>query len=345
MRPFVGLILAITCLAAIVPATGAQDNTQASITIYSALCPPGVDPDQLYEACYDTPGAAIDYILTDPNLDMQVTTSGPSGLAAFEGLTLTGQYALQAQYPSNLLAVQCSEDGAPFPFTYSEIVNQILLDLTPANDIRCDIYLPAEEPGSATAQLTIHNRVCPVAYAGSDYFATCHAIPAPGQVFFLENTTARQGTTDAAGDVTFTDLAPDAYVVFGGPPGDFIAHTAIYCARTVTPGTPFPFAQEDGEARFTLTLAAGDDVVCDVYSVPADQRGQTPTPAVTPAPTRTPPPTVPALTLPNTGVGSSRGGNEPSGWLAVALVLIVIASAGCVAGGRRAASSATHVQR
>jgi hypothetical protein len=94
VRLVAGLALALS-LAALMPLSGsrasAQDNDLASITIYTAICPVGFDPDRLFEDCYANPAAGIDYILTDPNLAFEFGTSGPSGLVAFEGLTVAGK--------------------------------------------------------------------------------------------------------------------------------------------------------------------------------------------------------------------------------------------------------------
>ncbi|HUG61168.1 MAG TPA: hypothetical protein VMP03_04945, partial [Methylomirabilota bacterium] len=277
IRLAAGVALGLALMAAFAPFAGsramAQDNGLASITIYTAICPPGFDGDD-YGECYDNPGANIEYWLTGPAFDDTVVAeTGASGFTAFENIDVDGEYALQIQIPGDFVSIAafCSAGGSNFPFEYDEIVGTILLDLTTSDDLRCDFYITPDDQGAGSANLTIHNRVCPVGFTGPDFFNACHDNPVSGQVFYLDSTDGPQGTTNAAGDVTFAGLAPDSYFVFGGPPGDFIDVTAIFCAPTAAPGAPFPFSQDDGEAGFTIALAGGDDVTCDFYSVPVDQ--------------------------------------------------------------------------
>jgi hypothetical protein len=349
IRLVAGLALALGLAAALAPFAGgrvaAQDNGLASITIYTAICPTGYGGDQYFEDCYDTPGADIEFWLTGPAIDGTATaTTDANGFTAFEGIDEDGLYTLQIQIPGDFtdFVAFCSAGGESFPFEDGDLYGEIDLDLTTSDDLRCDFYvIPLDQGGPTTAQLTIHNRVCPVEYAGTDFFNDCHGNPANGQDFFLEDGVDRQGTTDAAGDLTFTDLPPDTYFVFGGPPGDFILSTSVFCAPTATPGEPFPnYDQEDGEAGFTIALAAGDDVTCDFYSVPVNAQGETPTPAPTKAPA-----TSTVATLPNTGVGPDGGSGGTFLPLAAAAILLVIGGAGLFATRARLSRAPARANR
>jgi hypothetical protein len=354
VRLLAGLALALALTAAITPFVGsralAQENGQASITIYTAICPAGFTGDDLFDECFDTPGGNITFLLTVPGTTTPLSaTTAADGFTAFEGLTATGQYVLQIDVPGDFVDVvaDCSEDGADFPITAGAQFGQYLLNLNPNNDIRCDFYILPEDQGG-TAQLTIHNRVCPVEYSGTDYFNDCHGNPANGQDFFVENGVDLNGTTNAAGDVTFSGLAPGTYFVFGGPPGDFILRTAIFCAQAATPGTAFPFDQDDGEAGFSIALAAGDDVVCDFYSVPVNQQGTTPTTAPTTAPTKAPTQgpqaTSTVSTLPNTGAGTD-GGSGGFWPLAALLAVVGVAAVGLTAARTRLVRTGARARR
>jgi len=129
----------------------------------------------------------------------------------------------------------------------------------------------AAESRDGVATLTIHNRVCPLESEGPDFFGVCHDDPIAGMPFFVDGPITRHATTDADGNATFARLPPARYAVVGGPPGDFVRN-AIFCAPAAAPGTPFPFV-ETSIVGIEIDLAAGDDVVCDWYSVPEDRRG------------------------------------------------------------------------
>jgi len=136
----------------------------------------------------------------------------------------------------------------------------------------------ADAAQAGGAGLTIHNRICPTGFAGPDYYDTCHdTTPNPGLPFSLTGPEIGEATTDAAGNVDFVDLTPGTYTVSGGVPGEF-ADVTYFCARRATPAVAFPFTVVT--TGISVTLAAGDDVVCDWYNSPIDLSGL-PTPTAT----------------------------------------------------------------
>jgi hypothetical protein len=173
VRLVAGLALAIALVAAVAPFAGARalaqaDNNLASITIYTAICPAGYAGDDLFGDCYDNPGGDIAYLLTGPAFPETVTTSsGASGLAAFEGIDEPGEYLLQVDLPLAYadVAANCSDEfGEPFPVADESAVGGVGLDLTLDDDLRCDFYLipenlsgltPTVQPTQAPATPTI----------------------------------------------------------------------------------------------------------------------------------------------------------------------------------------------
>lgn len=135
---------------------------------------------------------------------------------------------------------------------------------------------------SGNAALTIHHRVCPVAFDGPDYYGECHDDPINGMPFTVEaQRSSRIGESVADGNVTFGDLTPGAYTIRGGPPPDRV-RTAISCTLAANPGTPYPFTQR-GNVEITLDLLPGQDVVCDWYVIPNNTgTSSVPVPAWTP---------------------------------------------------------------
>lgn len=347
-----GLVLALTALilgAGASRALAQADNGLASITIYSAFCPVGYTGTNYFDDCFNNPQKDIPYLLTGPAFPETVTaTSDASGLTAYEDIDQAGDYLLQLGLPgeaTDFVAYCADEFGVLFPVTDRSDLGGIGLDLTLDDDLRCDFYItPLDLRGEPTARLIIHNRVCPVEYSGTDYFTDCHGNVATDQTFVLDGPQTRQGGTGSDGNVSFDGLAAGTYAVSGGPPGDFILRTAIFCAPASGPGSPFPFTQNDGDAGFTITLAEDDDVICDVYSVPENLSGITPTPVPTTAPS--PAPTAPISVLPNTGTGATSGdvGNGTS-WLLAALVTVFITSAGLAACRRRVQPAKVRARR
>ena len=348
VRHTAGLALVLALAAALTPFAGtpalAQENGEASVTIYTAVCPPGYDPDRLFEDCYDNPGAGVDYVLVDPNLETLVATSGPAGLAAFEGLVVAGSHDLQVQYPLNLITVRCSEDGTPFAFAYTEVVNQIRLGLTTDNDIRCDVYVPAQEPSQPeTGTLTIYKATCPPGYADDEYFRDCFANATAGVVFAAAIAgghgvpTRYEATTDANGFASF-ELPPGPYAVEEDVPGEF-ADSFVYCSAG---GQRVETGVSADRSRFVVTVRAGVDVRCDYYNLPFDLRGETPTAAPTVAAARA---TATVVTLPSTGAGDESGAGGAAWPPAAALALVGLAGLGLAANRTRLDRGGTRVGR
>src|SRR6476619_972476 len=165
---------------------------------------------------------------------------------------------------------------------------------------------------TAGATLEIHKRVCP-ADATGNIFDDCHGNP-PTQTTTFSVDGGAATSVDASGNLIFTGLAAGTHTVteVEGIPLEF-ANLRVFCSlegdatgavEVVTTGPDF-----------TVTLADGDHMICDSYSLPINLSGLTPTPATTPAATTTPP-----VQLPNTGSGF--GGSGSSGLLAFLIVAI-----------------------
>lgn len=128
------------------------------------------------------------------------------------------------------------------------------------------------------ASLTIHNRLCPAGYAGTNAFRDCHGRSAgAGLEFSVRGPQRLTRATGADGNVTFA-LQPGRYTVRGGVPGEF-ATLRVFCAPAAKPGTPFPITILRGGTRgpsdptgIRLALAAGDSVICGWYNTPESQR-------------------------------------------------------------------------
>jgi hypothetical protein len=132
----------------------------------------------------------------------------------------------------------------------------------------------------STAQLTIHNRICPLGFTGPDYYGVCHDTPPnPGLPFIVSGPSVAEGITEPNGNITFAGLTPGSYAVSGGVPGEF-ATANYFCASADTPSRAYPFTET--ATGITVSLPAGADVICDWYNTPIDLSGL-PTPPPAPA--------------------------------------------------------------
>lgn len=267
----------IRCDVFVVPAGDDAENGLASITIYKAICPVGYIGTSYYADCYDTPGAGIDFTLTNLNTDESADgTTGASGFVAFEGIDTDGAYVLSEEIPGdfNDIVVDCSEDGADFPVTNDG--NFIYLDLTTANDIRCDWYnIPVDSQGD-NGSLTIYKTACPVGYDGDDYYTDCYDNPIKDVTFTAspqrENPNVPgepvSGKTDVNGVVVLT-LPQSTYGVTEDVPGEFIDRFFVYCSLD---GQRLEIGSN--EQGILVDIPAAADVHCDWYNVPTDARGE-----------------------------------------------------------------------
>jgi hypothetical protein len=178
----------------------------------------------------------------------------------------------------------------------------------------------------AGATITIHNRICPGGFdpnsGGDAFFSECHGTP-PDPALGFAITGGATLETDAEGNVVFDGLAAGTYEISGGVPGEF-AETVVYCSDADDVSVAWPF--EFTGIGIAITVAEGDNVVCDWYNIPIDLSGN-PTPS----------PTKPTTTLPNTGAGV--GSNESDlGQLPAVLALAVGAGAAYLGLRRRFAA-------
>lgn len=122
----------------------------------------------------------------------------------------------------------------------------------------------------SSASLTIHSRFCPPEYDGTDIFVDCHGNPGLLAIDYSisgERDTARD-MPDYEGNLTFSDLAPGTYRIDSSLSVEG-QHPAIYCSPG--DGSEAVYYQPDSTREyysFSIELAAGDNIVCDWYTLP-----------------------------------------------------------------------------
>jgi hypothetical protein len=161
------------------------------------------------------------------------------------------------------------------------------------------LVLLLSQSGIASAQGTgsieLHKRVCPSGEV-VNLFDECHGNPPTQPVSFSLDGGIAQ-LVDADGNLTFTGLAAGTYQIseVEGIPLEF-ANLKVWCS--VQGDNPVPYEVTTDGPNFSVTLGDGEQIVCDVYNIPENLSGLTPTPVVT---------TTPSIQLPNTGSGIGTG--------------------------------------
>jgi hypothetical protein len=126
---------------------------------------------------------------------------------------------------------------------------------------------------AGTASLEIHKRVCPNGPPTTDIFAECHGTP-PEQPVAFSVDGGDPAFVDENGNVRFADVAAGTHTVTEteGPPLDFV-NLRVWCSD-VTTGEAAKEITPEGPS-FTVEVADGAQVVCDVYNIPENLSGGT----------------------------------------------------------------------
>jgi uncharacterized protein YkwD len=119
---------------------GPNNNSLASITIYTAVCPTDYAGTAFFTDCFGTPGSGYTFSLSGPDGAAEAT-SGPAGIAFFEGLATAGSYTVTQLFPGDSVgrAIFCGEADEALDVTLVE--SGFVLDLTLDDDVRCDWYV------------------------------------------------------------------------------------------------------------------------------------------------------------------------------------------------------------
>ncbi len=285
-RRFAVLILVLT-LASSWPlpaggAAGAADGGGASLTVHARMCPPQYVANAFYADCHDRPlSAGFTYTAMGPErVEAETDAAGDVRFVDLApGEYVVGEGEIPFDFIDRLVSF-CAPVIAPgtrFPF--ESLRRGVRLDLAAGDAVVCDLYyVGSDARGLPSADLTIHNRLCPPGFAGRDFYGACHDTPAPARLeFSLDGPDQATASTDQAGNTAFR-VASGRYEVRGGVPGEF-ATLAVFCAPAAAPATRFPFTLIGGGTRgptdlvgIELDLAAGDAVVCDWYNTPEGGR-------------------------------------------------------------------------
>lgn len=324
----VALVFALG-LVGLAPIGATQADATARLTVHNRICPEGFSGPDYYGTCHDTaPNPGLPFSISGP--DAAAATTDAGGNVTFADLT-AGDYAVSGGVPGEFADVNyfCAEaDALAVAYPFTETATGITVSLPAGADVICDWYntpinlsglpTPTPAPTADLATLTVYAAICPAGYNGGSYFDDCfdNAADAGSVTFTLVDGagTRLDQAVGADGRARFTSLSGGTYVLNDSVPGDALDGRFVYC--TFDGASPQTFALGYTENAISLTLAAGQEVACDWYILPADLRGE-PAPTVTATAAAAPKPTTtPSVTggdvvgLPDTGSG---GGPMPSG--------------------------------
>lgn len=267
------LLLSMLGIASPIPVS-AQEGT-ASLTIHSRFCPPGYDMSDVYNDCHDTVGdRGVQYSLWGPGALGEVALGdipGEDGNLTFRDLP-AGGYSFSSTFPSEThqAYVYCSsqyETGRRIELSGSDNGTYLAyFFLVDDENVICDGYTsPNGDFDSLRASVTIHNRWCPVGFSNfGDEWKECFAEDVGLYVnFWISDPVPRYGFA-LGGNVTFSWLIPADYIITT----DLNLPAGIYCSTFDSIGMPFLEKRINPGDSLTLSLDAGDDVICDWYVYP-----------------------------------------------------------------------------
>jgi hypothetical protein len=177
---------------------------------------------------------------------------------------------------------------------------------------------------ATTGTITIHSRLCPAGQPTTDIFTDCHShLPTIATSYSIDGGAAQ--AVDADGNTAFTDVDAGSHEIaqVDGVPLDF-AHLRVFCS---TEGDNTGATEVAADVNtFSVDAVAGANVICDVYTIPENASGLTPT-------------AVPSTSgngaagngtsLPNTGVGPSHDGGNSG--LEIGLLALAVSALGFAA--------------
>jgi hypothetical protein len=264
------MLLFLTLTGGLAPRpAAAQHGDMATLTIHSRFCPPGYAGNDIFEDCHGNPGIqGVQFGIQGPR--NASGTPGASGNLTFSELP-AGAYLVRNTLPADLQrpAVYCSH-GDGEAATRLEIDTagpepSVRIDLDPGEALICDWYtIPEADYNATRANLTIHNRFCPIGYQGENEFADCHDNIGIAYVSYnLNGPEIRDALLDV-GDATFSWLRPGTYALTS----DSDVPAMIVCSDFEDVDNVLVQEWVSNGGPVTLELEAGVSLICDWYAYP-----------------------------------------------------------------------------
>jgi hypothetical protein len=240
------------------------DERFSPLTVFAITC--DVDPGLVVDpgavnfppvGCRPEPGVTLTVTRSDA-YPVGACTSGPDGLCI-------------VSVPLSKLIL--SEELATVRDGYAPIANPVLLRGTQAPPGMVNIRAEAFTRPTGSASLTIHSRVCPLLYTGTDYFDDCHGTaPDYDQTLFVigerGGMDAWSARIDGEGNAVFAGLGAERYTIVPALP-TLTATMVAFCSRASSPGIEYPSSTVWWQT--TVDLGGGEAILCDLYAIPGKQ--------------------------------------------------------------------------
>jgi hypothetical protein len=265
----------VVCDVYTIPENASGLPATAKITLHSRVCPAGQPTTDIFKDChghaptqltsYSVDGGPARQVRSNGNVSFTDLNAGARTFAQEEGVPLDFAY----------LRVFCSDQTTRGAVEEMAVdVNTFRVTAVAGDEIVCDVYtIPENASGlPITGTITLHSRVCPAGQPTTDIFTDCHShLPSQTTTYSLDGADAQ--AVGANGNLAFTDLATGKHTITQqeGVPLDF-AYLRVFCSDT-TVGTAAKEVTVNSN-RFTVTAVAGDEVICDVYTIPENASGQ-----------------------------------------------------------------------
>ena len=210
-------------------------------------------------------------VSTGPSPALLLVTSGMVFVESSSGLVemATGD---AAQVAGDVVITGASR--VPAAFVVARIGPEVpspAADDSPSSATPAPIAIPVTAAEAAT--VTLSASLCPIAYTGGNDVVDC-AAPASGVGFSLMSDDAATATTVANedGGVSFTGIEPGQYSLSAERSADFTS-SRVRCRNP----SGDALAARTATNQVAMLLAAGDEVACTWYLVPAGSQDETPT--------------------------------------------------------------------
>jgi hypothetical protein len=260
------------------PAPATAQSGMGSLEIHSRFCPPNYAGSDLFGDCHDNPGIqGIQFGISSANGRSGSGTPNTEGNLTFGNMP-AGEYRITSTAPTSKQlkpAVYCSTgDGAtatqaPTTMDYQAAAT---INLSAGQSLICDWYtIPTADYNTTHSNLTIHNRFCPIGYAGSNFFQDCHDDVGVAFISYTMNGPENAMAMLDVGDATFTWLTPGLYNLSS----DLSLPARMICSAFDHAGSPFMDVSVPSGGPVALELNPGRDIVCDWFVFPTEAFYQT----------------------------------------------------------------------
>lgn len=254
---FLALAPAIGAVQLPEPVEAATTQTTGTIEVHARMCDEVPVDGDWFGACHEDLATGVYFEAI--NTATMATVSGTTGADGNVTFTLDPGTWQIAGPPGDFLEatfIYCSSGHDT-----TEVAHPVTL--AAGQSVVCDYYFVPENL-SGMGTIEVHARMCDAVPPDGDWFGTCHDDLATGTWFDAMNVDTSEmvsHTTGMDGNTVFN--LPAGTWQISGPPGDFMEEVFIYCS----------YGEGTDRIDHPVTLAAGDEVVCDYYFVPEDLSG------------------------------------------------------------------------